>query len=891
MLDTDVDELERLRRTNADLAACLALPALWGGREPPYIVATLVDVLVSMLELDLGYAVIRDTSGTATLEEWRPRGTVLPAWIAETLERWPDGDTAGRPTVHLPKVGDIRLARVPLRLQHGGGMVVAAALRGDFPTERDTALLRAAVNQAGIALNHAYLALGEQKLLKSERAARAAAEAAEARLAFLGETARSITSALALDTVLQRIVEGAKALCGSNTAAIFLRESDSETMLPRYRVGPSVAAFDTLRINPGQGLGGLVLQTKKPARTAHYLTDDRISADFHEIARRTGTMALMIVPLLVADRVEGLLHVSNTTGQAFSDDDQAICIRLAEQAAIAIQNALLFRAEQAARTEAEVLAALAVEINTALDVGRVLQRVAEAARDLCAGDLVRIALREPDGAMVYRYLVGAQAAGYEQLRLETGKGFVGRVLESGRPFRTADAASDPAIHPEYGRQIIAVEGTKTAMVVPIYVGGLIEGLIYVGRRTATPFSDDDERVCSRLTNHAATAIRNAHLFAGEQAARAAADAANRAKDEFLAILSHELRSPLSAIVSAVSILDRVGNPADLPAKARAVIHRQAAQLRRLVDDLLDVTRLTTRKLVLNRRPVNVAELVDGRLNELAIEQRFDSHRLERQLERAWVEGDPARLEQIVNNLLVNSIKYTPSGGVIRVEIGTEGNEAVLRVRDGGIGMAPELLARIFDLFVQGDPGITRQQGGLGIGLTLVRFLVDAHGGRVEAHSAGEGCGSEFIVRLPLTDLRVAERQPPTVEPRSADHRRVLIVEDNADERQALRAVLELGGHEVHEAADGTEGVELALCVHPDAVFIDIGLPGLDGYEMARRLKAKEPGVRLIALTGYGQPEDHRRGAAAGFDAYLVKPVALESLVRVLIHQVPPPALG
>jgi CheY-like chemotaxis protein len=250
------------------------------------------------------------------------------------------------------------------------------------------------------------------------------------------------------------------------------------------------------------------------------------------------------------------------------------------------------------------------------------------------------------------------------------------------------------------------------------------------------------------------------------------------------------------------------------------------------------------------------------------------------VDHAWVSGDPTRLEQITINLVDNALKHTPPGGTITVGVRREGADAVLSVRDTGAGIAPDLLPHVFDLFTQGRRGLDRQQGGLGIGLTLVRRLVEQHGGRVDASSGGPGQGSEFVVRLPAIEPAPAAAAP-AVRGSGARRQRILVVEDNPDARAMLRLLLEMSGHEVDEAPDGLTGLDVALRMQPDVALVDIGLPGLDGYELAQRLRERAPDIRLVAVTGYGQPEDRDRALRAGFTIHLVKPVGPDDLDRVL----------
>jgi PAS domain S-box-containing protein len=367
----------------------------------------------------------------------------------------------------------------------------------------------------------------------------------------------------------------------------------------------------------------------------------------------------------------------------------------------------------------------------------------------------------------------------------------------------------------------------------------------------------------------------------ERHAREVAEAANRAKDEFLAMLAHELRNPLFAVRNAVEAA-RTGVPQS--ERAFAIATRQLAQLSRLVDDLLDVARIQGGKIELRREPLDLAQVVERALEATRSEAEPRGHRLELQLEPGLaVDGDAARLEQVFNNLLSNAAKYTPPGGRIEVTACRVGKEAMVRVRDDGMGIAAELLPHVFDLFAQGRQGLDRASGGLGVGLTVARRLVEQHGGRVEARSQGMGAGSEFEVRLPLCDAGPLGPSGERGEAAGAAPVHVLLVEDNADAAESLAMLLTLLGHRVRAVGDAPAALEAMSADPPDVALVDIGLPGMDGYELARRLRTL--GVSrhtlLVALTGYGHENDKQRAAEAGFHAHLVKPIDVEDLARVL----------
>ncbi len=363
-----------------------------------------------------------------------------------------------------------------------------------------------------------------------------------------------------------------------------------------------------------------------------------------------------------------------------------------------------------------------------------------------------------------------------------------------------------------------------------------------------------ERARAQATEHALAARRDA-------------EAANRAKDEFLTMLSHELRNPLGAISAAVDVLD-VADPGSTTAgEARAIIGRQTRNLAHMMNDLLDVGRVIAGKILLSRRSVNLAAVAQRVHETLAIMGEAKDHQVRLELDDAWVDGDAVRIEQVVINLLTNALKYTPGGGSIEVKVRREDDTAVLQVQDTGAGIAPALLPHIFELFVQGERPLHRRAGGLGIGLTLVRRLVELHGGTVEAESSSEG--SRFTVRLPAV-AAPAVRHDEALRP--SRRRKVLVIEDNDDVLAALRSKLELDGHSVSTAVDGMEGLSRLLKLKPEVSIVDIGLPGLTGFELARHARAAGYAGRMIALSGYGADRDAQAALVAGFDAYLVKPV-------------------
>ncbi len=406
------------------------------------------------------------------------------------------------------------------------------------------------------------------------------------------------------------------------------------------------------------------------------------------------------------------------------------------------------------------------------------------------------------------------------------------------------------------------------------------GVVRLDGRDEGSFSAEDEAVLAQLAAIASTGLENARLYASLREA-------DHRKDEFLATLAHELRNPLAPIRNGLEILRRSGQLVGSAARARDMMERQLAHMVRLVDDLLDVSRISRGKVDLRLSPLQVQAVLDHALeaSRPAIDLGGHSLVLQVPLHPLPVSGDLTRLAQVVSNLLNNAAKYTPSGGRIELSARAEGDRAVIQVKDNGTGISAEMLPRVFDLFAQVDRTLARAQGGLGIGLSLARQLVGLHGGEIEAESSGLGLGSCFTVRLPLA----GEPPPQAFVPGDADRAmtatatRVLVVDDNVDGAESLALMLGLQGHEVRTAHDGAAALQLAAGWRPDVVLLDIGLPGMSGYEVARRLRSQQPdpALMLVAVTGWGTEDDQRRSAEAGFDHHLTKPVEATALEAVL----------
>jgi signal transduction histidine kinase/ActR/RegA family two-component response regulator len=517
--------------------------------------------------------------------------------------------------------------------------------------------------------------------------------------------------------------------------------------------------------------------------------------------------------------------------------------------------------------------------------------------------------REPPGAARFA------STSLQQTLANSKEGWnEGTILEGTRSFRayTTSQFSGWAISIAMPKSEVTRAGTEAVfllsvgVLLAIFAGGTVGLLLWRritgpmaslvaaaptlgqgGEPAPLPDSEVDEvRELTHALHEAGRAIRQRE--ARQKEAEDALRAADRSKDEFLAMLGHELRNPLATLSTAAELL-KIGRHQDgIVENAQALIARQTGHMSHLVDDLLEVGRVTSGKIRLETEPLDLAQAARRVLDTWAEGGRLARHRVERALEPAWIMGDPSRIEQIVSNLLDNAIKYTPAGGRIEVRVGREdgqaGRRAVLEVADDGQGLPPELMARVFDLFVQGPRSLAREQGGLGIGLTLVRRLAELHDGTAQVASAGPGRGAVFTVAFPAI-------LPPEARPGGGDRAAsasdakstILIVEDNADARESLAQLLRLAGHEVSLAANGAEGLRLGAAQHPDVALVDIGLPDMTGYDVARGLRSSGHGeqMHIVAVTGYGRDEDRQRAADAGFDEQLTKPVEFDRLMHML----------
>jgi signal transduction histidine kinase len=609
----------------------------------------------------------------------------------------------------------------------------------------------------------------------------------------------------------------------------------------------------------GKGLAGQVLATGRPARTSRVLDDSRLHPDYVDMIRTEGSVAVLVAPIRMGERVEGLIYVDNRTSRPFTDRDEAILMRLADHAAIALRNARLFAGEQAARGEAE---ARAFRTRLLADVSRVLTGSLdyEATLDAVAhlvvptrADWSIVHLARRDGSLRRLAIAHADPAhaplAEEMLRIRPSVDWLaeaGATVEAVRAGRSllldhASTAQIEEIVTDPGdRRVFRALQPRSLLVVPLVARGRTLGSLTWLRIGDEPYTAEDLGLAEDIAARAALTVDSARLYRQAERARVEAENANRAKDEFLAVLSHELRTPLTAMLGWIRLLRTGQLGSDKIAQALEVVERNTRTQAQLINDLLDVSRIVTGKLQLDLYPVDLTPIMEEVVESARREAEAKGVALDLTVDGGvgLVQGDPLRLSQIVGNLVANAVKFTSEGGRVRVSLTCEGTEAVIAVADTGIGIEPGILSHIFDRFRQADSTITRRHGGLGLGLAIVRHLVELHGGIVKAASAGAGRGSTFTVRLPLTAPggRPGPSEPSVATVSGGEGAalagvRVLLVEDHRDTAELLCAVLGSQGAGVRVAASLAEALATLGETDFDVLVSDIGMPDGKGYEL------------------------------------------------------------
>ncbi|MDB5853455.1 MAG: hypothetical protein JWR22_1496 [Herminiimonas sp.] len=583
---------------------------------------------------------------------------------------------------------------------------------------------------------------------------------------------------------------------------------------------------------------------------------------------------------------DGTVHWIEARGQMFHDDHG----RPSQMVGVSINVTRRKRAEQDLKFLAEASAELARLVEPTITLERLALLAVPSFADWCAIDLW-----QEDGTLE-RVAVAHVNPEKVQVGYALHRRLPRRALPASGPTSTRET-EPPRMVRELSAEMLETAisdpdllaalkqlGLRSWMRVPVSAHGEALGeLSFVAAESGRLYEPEDLALAEDLARRVAVALENASLYRAMRKS-------DHAKDIFLATLSHELRSPLAAVVSGLSLIMLASDDRARVENYTALMQRQAAHLTRLVDDLMDVSRITTGKIELKKEPATLASVLQGAVDTSRPDIEAGNHRLVVELPDGPTDiiADPVRLAQVFSNLLSNAAKYTDPGGEIKLSLKSTASEYVASVRDSGVGIPPEMLQNIFKLFTQATHPIHRNQGGLGIGLSLVEGLVRLHGGTVEAFSDGIGHGSEFVVRLPRQAVCHATpdlaSNSENVAPPTGHARRVLVVDDNVDAASTVAEILRMMGHEVQTAYDGLSAVAMAQSMKPDVILLDIGLPGIDGYEVARRIRASDSEVRdaaLVALTGWGEDEDVQRAFSVGFDDHCVKPVGLDRLVEVV----------
>jgi signal transduction histidine kinase/ActR/RegA family two-component response regulator len=780
------------------------------------------------------------------------------------------------------------------------GEVVGVLAAGDelgrtFSVD-DARLAEALADHAAIALENARLyADAEQRRREAVHLTRVAAE---------------LTAQLDVAEVGQRVVDTVMPLFRARAAGLRLAQADG-SLLGIAFAGLMRKWFAPGHVAPaGSMVSGRAVLEGQPVATVNVFVDPTVKVpdDVREGMTAAGDGAVLAVPLRNKGAIIGALSIADEPGRVFTSAEMELLQAFADQAAVALERARLHEQTEIRRVEAEAAAArdrLLAEASGALasslDIDTTLARMTEVVVPVLA-DWCPVRVIEAGGTMRRVATTCADPTKAElveriqRLTPQDGRGtpgVIGEAIRSGRPLLLRELTPewlDANVSDRAYLSLVHEIAPRSVMLVPLVVRGRTVGTItFVRHQEGTRYDEADLAVASDLAARAALTIENVRLLQQREQARLDAERANRSKDEFLAMLSHELRTPLTSMLGWVRILRTTPAAADRVAAGLEVIERNARAQAQLIEDLLDVSRIVAGKLQLDRYPVDLVPVVVQAVDSLAREAEVKQVAIERAVVASGLRvlGDPTRLHQILTNLIANAIKFTAPGGRVTVRLERRDAAARISVTDTGVGIAPELLPHVFDRFRQADSTITRTHGGLGLGLAIVRHLVELHGGTVRAESEGTGRGATFAVELPLhtvPDQRAATR-PASANPSvRLDGVRVFVVDDDADARELVRFVAESCGAIARAVANVEDAMALVRSERPDVIVTDLGMPDRDGYELLRVVRAagdEATTIPIIALTAYAGADDRSRALAAGFAAHVTKPVDPATLVQVI----------
>ncbi|HYW74781.1 MAG TPA: GAF domain-containing protein, partial [Pyrinomonadaceae bacterium] len=641
----------------------------------------------------------------------------------------------------------------------------------------------------------------------------------------------------------------------------------------------------------GTGLPGAIWESGTP-QWIHDVTKDHTFTR-HALATQANLHSAFGFPIKLGNEISAVMEFFSrdcqTADQSLLDLMTAIGNQIGqfiERERAEEERAKLYEREQRARMELEVTMQRMRQVQIVTEVAlshlsldKLLAELLDRVRDAIDVDTVAILLLEPDNTLVAWATKGLELD--IRIRVPVGAGFAGRVAAQKEPI-ALDSTEEADMHTPFLRE----RGVKSLLGVPLLIEGRVLGVIHVGRRTQRPFTADDTRLLELVAFRVALAIDNARLFEEERAARRDAEAASRAKDEFLTTISHELRTPLTPIIGWVHMIRNGLLPQKESAHGLEVIEKNSHSLKRLINDLLDMSAILSGKMRMEQKPVALTGAVREAV-EMVRPYAQDSHvSLEINLDESsamTVTGDRPRLVQAFSNLLDNAIKFSRPGNVVRITCGRRGDAATVCVEDEGRGISADFLPFVFERFRQEDGSKTRAHGGLGLGLALVKSFVEAHQGTIEAASAGQELGSRFTITLPCIDIATGTTLAAPAETPEVAPAHLMIIEDDADTLEMLRATLEMRGFRVTACDSAAESLRVANGNLVDLIVSDIGMPNMDGLEMMRRLRKidKYESVPAIALTGYASSKDAKAALGAGFDAHVSKPVDPAELLALI----------
>ena len=836
----DSGEVRHLRQTIGDLEALSALPAAWAGLGPADIAKRLAKVLLSTLDLDLVYIRLGqpDNSGfTETVRsKHRPDADSNISEAQASLASLLTGVALVPITTMPDPFGPGALRTVLIRFDEEHDVLVAGSQRANFPTEQEQLLLEFAANQTAVVLQRQR---AEQTLQQSEERFRDFADAAP--------------------------------------AILWVTEPDGSCSFI------SQGWYEFTGQGEDEGLGYGWLDAMHP--------DDREEATKHFLSANERNEAFSIEYRL--RRADGVYRwVIDAARPRFSRSGQflgyagnVLDITDRKQSEEAMANLLAMEKQRAALL-AQVANA-SKSMNAALSMDSIARILTEEARSMLGAHQAVTSLTVPDDRPRALNMMSLSDK-YAGERTYLEKSDISRigieVSHTNRPMRmTRQELENHPVWKEFGKHAKDHPLMRGWLAVPLIGhGGKNLGLVQLMDKAQGEFTEEDEAILVQLAAIASAGIENARLY--EQVREQ-----DRRKDEFLATLAHELRNPLAPIRTGLAVL-KLAPSIDTTVKTREIMERQVEHMVRLIDDLLDVSRITRGKVQLKKERIDVRTVLNTALEVSRPFIEESRHRLfiSTPEEALLLDADSTRMGQVVSNLLNNAAKYTPEGGRIELSAERDNSDVIIRVRDNGVGLTSEALPKVFELFSQVGKTLDRSKGGLGIGLALVKQLVEMHGGQVAAESPGLGKGSTFVVRLPLAATQVINgRQVPGEENTSSLSvpRRILVVDDNVDGAETIAMLLTLFGHTVKTVHNGPDALEAAHSFQPGVMFLDIGLPGMSGYEVAQQLRSDSNmnGLILVALTGWGSEEDRQRAQSVGFDYHLTKPVGMEKLQSLLIE--------